>query len=117
MQWLKDRWMDLGSDYLHLFWWLVAGYVLAYLIAHVIARAGGPGEHTIVYRCRNAWGIVLFVHALISSAFVVNWYLQNGGQFASFWRFFPFYLTMLIVDLIFAFVSFVSRQRYANYHE
>lgn len=117
MQWFKDLLMFLKSDYLFHFWWLfLAGYAAAYAIAYVIARVGGRSEHTILYQCRKAWGIAFLLHALASSGVMVNWYLQNG-MFASFWKFFPFYLTLLIVDLCLAFGLFASRQRYVNYHE
>ena len=38
-----------------------------------------------------------------------DFHTDNGGEFPNW--------ALLIVDLIFAFVSFVSRQRYVNYHE
>jgi hypothetical protein len=116
-QFLKDMIVFLRSDYLTFFWWLCsAGYIVAYFLAYLIARVGARSEHTILYQCRKAWGIAFLMHALASSGVMVNWYLQNG-MFASFWKFFPFYLTLLIVDICLAFGLLASRQRYVNYHE
>jgi len=115
MQLFKDLLVFFKSDYLIPFWWMCVGYTTAYFLANVIARVG-RSEHTILYQCRKGWGIAFLLHGLVSSGVIVNWYLQNG-MFASFWKFFPFYLALLIVDLCLAFGLFASRQRYVNYHE
>ena len=115
MQWFKELFVFLKSDYLLHFWWLFsAGYVATYFLAYLIARVGGRSEHTILYQCRKAWGIAFLLHALAGSGVMINWYVQNG-MFTSFWKYFPFYLVLLLVDLCLAVGLFTSRQHYVNY--
>jgi hypothetical protein len=118
MQFMNDIWTFLASDYLINFWWLLlAGYAAAYGVAQLVARVGGRSGYTILYQCRQAWGIAFLLHALAGAGVMIYWYLHNGSLFASFWRFFPFYLTLFIVDVIVAFGLFASRRQYVNYHE
>ena len=114
---LNDILTFIKSDYLRNFWWLtLAGYVVTYGIAQLIARVGTRSGYTILYQCRQAWGIAFLLHGLASAGVVIYWWQQNG-MFASFWRYFPFYLALFIFDLVVAISLFASRQHYVNYHE
>ena len=115
MQWLKDLLVLLKSEYLELFWWLLAGYAVSYLLAHLMARTLRRTGYTLVYRCRQAWGVALLTHALGTVGVAGYWYAHNG-LFPSFWRFFSFYLVMLILDLVLVVYLVASRNRYADYY-
>ena len=113
---MKEILVFFKSDYLSYLWWLILGYAGCYLIAFGLAWALSNSEPTVVSRCRKAWAIAFLAHALASIGVAAFWYMQNG-MFGSFWKFFPLYLVVVLVDVCFTTFLFASRHRYANYHQ
>jgi len=99
MEWLKHFFDYFKSDYLKLWWILLAGYVVAYVTALVFAHIGKPGR-TLVYRCRLAWAWGFGFHLILTLILIYLWW-QKFGFFKSFWSYMPFYLFLAFVDLVF----------------
>lgn len=105
MAWLNDILTFLKSDYLHLWWLLVAGCLVCYGFAWVLATAGRQG--TIVQRCRRAWAWAFVVHLVAVFGVTVFWW-QRFGFFKSFYVFLPFYVALGLIDLILVAKLFAS---------
>lgn len=107
MTWLNDILAFFKSDYLHLWWLLVAGYLVSYGLAWALATAGRLG--TIVQRCRHAWAWAFCVHLAAVVGLTIFWW-QRFGFFKSFYFFLAFYVILGMVDLILAAKLFASRR-------
>ena len=87
------------SGYLRPAWWLIfLGYFLAYNLAYILARSG-KGRPAVLDDCRRAVAISFAVHALAAAGVMAKW-LYDFRLFASFWRYFPWYLAVLILDIV-----------------
>lgn len=104
-----------GSGYLEYALWLFVGYLIAYGLAVLLARAG-PTHRTIIFRCRWAWAIAVTVHVLIVTGVTIKWYYQYG-YFHSFWSYFPWYLGMLLLDVYIVASAVLQIDRFASYQK
>lgn len=114
--WMQELINFLTSNYLTQFWWFLAAqvfacYGLAYLIAHAL---GKRASYTIIYSCRQAWGMAFLVHSVASIGITVYWYVENGF-FNDFWMFFPFYLVMIALDMGLCISLLLSCSKYRTY--
>ncbi len=118
MSQLFDEIMQLvKNDYLTYFWWLVvAGYILAYGLANLLARAGDHNQGTLFSRCRKAWSIAFFLHALATVGIGVIWFVQNL-KLASLWSYFSLYIAVAVADLCLGIGLFATRTKYFTFHE
>jgi hypothetical protein len=97
MTWPKDTLTFLKSDYLHMWWLLLALYLLCYGMAWVLATVGQ--RDTTVQRCRQAWAWAVFIHLITVVALTLVWW-QTFGVFRSFFSFLPLYLGLGLIDLV-----------------
>jgi len=104
------------SEYLKFaIWLLLLGYLLAYGLAFLLARAGGT-DQTILFRSRRAWAIAMLVHLLAVIGFTIKWFLLYG-IFKSFLYYIPWYVAMMIFDCFVMVNAFVSIHRVSNYQD
>lgn len=99
MAWLNDILNFVKSDYLSLWWLLVAGYLVCYGLAWILASAGRQGS--IAQRCRQAWAWSFALHFVAVVALAILWW-QKFGVFRSFYVFLSFYVVLGLIDLILA---------------
>ena len=113
---LKSMTKFLSSPPLIEFWILFASLILGcYLVALLLAHAM-RSQTTVIHRCRRAWGLAFLLHALASIAVCVHWYLSNR-MLADIGRFVPFYVVMIIIDLIIGLGLVTAARRFTSYRD
>jgi hypothetical protein len=98
MTWLSRILEFVRSEYLTLWWVLVACYGVTYAFAWIFAHIGTPGR-TIVYRCRVAWAWGFAIHLLLVMVVTYLWW-QKFGMFKAFWSYLPLYCVLGLVDVL-----------------
>ena len=106
-------WAYLTSLYLYYLWGLLLLLLPCWGLAF-IAYMVLPGDRTIVWRARTAWGIALFVHAVTCISMSVYWVVINGN-FDGFAKFFALYAILSCVATILALAAWFTAGRYRSF--
>lgn len=113
--WLRDSIAFLQSAPLVAFWYLFGSFFIGcYLMALLLVHAIPAQTTTVIYRARRAWAIAVLIHGAAAVVVLLNWYFSHR-MLTTFTHFIPFYVVLLLLDLILGIGLLLSARRFQRY--
>jgi hypothetical protein len=113
MQWWQKIADVLGSQYLLLWWILVALYPALYGLARGWIGTG-HGRTTIVFRCRQAVGFLFLVHLVATSGVLAYWWSNySASKNAGFYL--ALYVLLAVFDIFGMLSQLLGNSRFQTY--